>query len=293
MQKNLKIIVIIIMMSCSPENRVVREVSGTYNISGFNSHVKLEVRDNGTFTHEADLWSCVGGGDVRRIHGSYRIEDSILTLVPESLVNVTYRGFDKSDFKKDSAKYYSSDSTYLKKEYHIFRWDKSIYLLSEENFNAWGFESHENDFEKFSNYYNSGYEPGRSGSYFVRNSNGSEHSRKLDTEKLPARFRRRFLKQPIVAEIVEVTKIKIAGDSGVSQLVNSYKINRGKRDGVMEKMDFYGNDGCCIIRIAETGDTSSVGHIYLCYDYQADCGKGDRVTTWIERENGAFAKAGQ
>jgi hypothetical protein len=293
MQNYLKIIVIIIMMSCSPENRVVRETSGTYHISGFNSHVELELRDDGTFTHQADLWSCVGGGDIRRIHGTYLIQDNALTLTPESLVNVTYYRRGKRDLKKDSARYYSSDSTYLKKEYQIFRWDQSIYLLSEEHYTGSGFETHENDYEIFSNYYNSGYEPGTSGSYFVKNSNGSEHSRKLDIEKLPAKYRGRFLEQPIVAEIVEVTKTKIAGDSGQPHIVNSYKINRGKRDGVMEKMDFYGSDGCCIIRIARTEETSSYGHIYLCYDYQADCGKRDRVTTWLEREKGAFAKVGE
>jgi hypothetical protein len=212
-------------------------------------------------------------------------------LNPKQLTNISYLGFDSNDFKKDSLGYYESDSTFLKKDFQVFTWDSLTYLLSEENHSYWGFQENENDYERFSDYYNSGYEPKQSGSYFVKRIGGHLPKTVLNVANFPLKYQGRFLKEPIVGEILDVDKVEIRGDSGQTQLINRYKLNRGRQDGVMEKMEFYGDDGCCTIRITDVDEKTSFGHIYLCYDYQADCGKGGRVTTYLEREKGAFVNA--
>lgn len=292
MRSTIILLLLGIVVACRPSDKVMDDkLFGKYEITGFNSSVTIELRPSGEFIYERTLSDCFGGSDVQRIFGSYLIDSGRLKLNPKQLTNVNYFGFDSNDFKKDSLEYYSSDSTFLKKEFQVFTWDSLTYLLSEDSYSYWGFPEDENDYERFSDYYNSGYEPRQSGSYFVKRVDGHFPKTELDVANLPLKYRGRFLQEPIVGEILNVDKIEKLVDSGQVQLINRYKINRGRQDGVMEKMEFYGDDGCCTIRITDVDEKTSFGHIHLCYDYQADCGKGGRVTTYLEREKGAFVNA--
>jgi hypothetical protein len=281
-----------ITIACrTSEKPIDPQLPGEYEIHGFNSGETIVLKTDGEFVYQREFRSCMGSGDVQRIRGNYSINQDNLVLNPEHLVNLKYSGSNTGDLARDSVEYYASDSTFLKTAFQIFKWDSLIYLLSEDPHSPWGYENDENDYERFSNYYNSGYEPKNSGSYFVKRSVRYLPVQKIDIATLPAKYQRRFLKEPIVAEILDVDAIEIPGDSGKTQWVNHYKLNRGRRDGVMEKMEFYGDDGCCTIRITDLDDSVSYGRIHLCFDYQAECGKGGRVTTYLERERGKFVSA--
>lgn len=188
------------------------------------------------------------------------------------------------NFEVDSVKYHSSDSTYIKKEYQIVKWDSIRYLLSEEYYSNWGYEDDENDFEGFANYYNSGYEPKSSGFYFVKRKRGYSPKSKFDKSRIPLKYRNRFLEKPIIAKIIEVKEDEKSDEETKERRL--YKLDKGRKHGVMKKMDFYGGDGCCTIRITKVEEEESFGNIYLCFDYQAECVKGERVTTCLEREKG-------
>jgi hypothetical protein len=281
------IFVVAITIGCSTREGLVDNQSlGIYEISGFNSSVTLELKPDGEFVYQRRLSSCLGGSEVHRIQGDYTINQDKLSLIPKSLVDLDYFGFDDNDFKKDSMRYYFSDSTSFKSEFQIFKWDSLTYLLSEEYYSDWGFKDDENDYERLSDYYNSGYEPRMSSSYLVKRRVGYVPKTRMNVAKLPAKYRDLFLQKPIVGEILEIERIEIPGDSGRMTFVNHYKLNRGRRDGVKEKMVFYGDDGCCTITVTSVDDRISYGRLRYCYDYQADCGKGGRVTTYLERENG-------
>jgi hypothetical protein len=274
-----------ITAACSPSDKPTYDrVFGKYEINGFNSRVTIELRPEGEFIFERILSDCLGGDEIQRIFGYYVIDNYTLKLTPKQLTNTIYLGLDSNNSKKDSLEYYSSDSTYLKKEFQVFTWDSLIYLLSEDTHSYWGYQENENDYERFSNYYNCGYEPKQSGSYFVKRVDRHLPKTELDIANLPLKYQARFLKEPIVSEILSIDKLELQGDSGKIQLVNRYKLNRGRQDGVMEKMEFYGNDGCCIIRITDVNEKTSFGRIYLCFDNQAECGQGGRVTTYLDRE---------
>lgn len=293
MKKAIYILIIGILMSCQSKQGLTEkvisisdtEVISKYEIDGFNSGVSLDLKKNGEFIYENQDWGCTGGGHVQRIRGEFKVLKDKLILNPKSLIDIHYSGFDKKTIEKDSVKYHSSDSIYIKKEYQIVKWDSLRYLLSEEYFSNWGYEENENDFEIFADYYNSGYEPENSGSYFVKRKRGYSPKGQFDKSTIPLKYQNRFLEEPIVAEIIEVSENK---ESKTRRL---YKLNKGRKDGVLEKMDFYGHDGCCSIRITKIENEVSYGNIYLCFDYQAECGKGERVTTYLEREKGKFENA--
>ena len=297
MKKTIYILIFGILVSCQSKKdmteRVIHlsdvELIGKYEFSGFNSGVSIELKRNGEFTYENQHWGCTGGGHVQRIRGEFEVNEDKLTLYPVSLINILYLGFDTKNFQIDSVKYHSSDSTYIKKEYQIVKWDSLRYLLSEEYYSHLGYGDDENDFEGFAGYYNSGYEPKSSGSYFVKRKRGYSPKSKFDKSTIPQKYRSRFLEQPIIAEIIEVKEGKKSEEYSKERKI--YKLNKGRKDGVMERMDFYGDDGCCTIRITEVEEGVSFGNIHLCFDYQAECGTGERVTTYLEREKGKIENA--
>jgi len=146
MKKAAYLLIIGILISCQSKKDTIEkviplldtELIGKYKISGFNSGVSIELKKNGEFIYENQDWGCTGGGHIQRIRGNFEVKKDKLTLNPSSLIDLHYLGFSLKNFERDSIKYYSSDSTYIKKEYQIVRWDSLRYLLSEEyysNFN--------------------------------------------------------------------------------------------------------------------------------------------------------------
>ena len=281
---------------------------GSYTIAGFNSGVSLELKPNGKFLYKNSLWDCFGGGTVTRIRGNFSVDRHKLILDPMSLIETKYFDFASKDLKKDSVTY-SVDSFYLKKEYHILKWDSLRYLLSDEYYSNSGYQTDDNDIERFADYYNAGSEPKKSGSYFVKRENSYSPKSVLDASVLPLNYRKRFLSKPIDAQIIDVSEVeeefeeltfdfvenekdsihKVKANRAIKKRMRKlYRLNKGSEDGVMERMVFYGNDGCCTIRITEVADNISFGKIHLCYDHQADCGEGDEVTTYLERGYGKF-----
>lgn len=280
-----------ILFGCQSNNKydsriltnIEKKFIGKYEISGFNSGVTLELDEIGNFTHENQMWGCTGGGEVRRIRGKFKIDSNKLILIPKSLIDINYFGFDIKNLEKDSIEYYSSDSTYLKTDFQIIEWDSIVYLLSEERFSNWGYEQDENDYEDFAGYYNSGYEPQTSGSYFVKRKKDSNPKNDLDISILPNEYQPLFLREPIIAKIIEVKEVEL--DYGDEKPVKKkqFKLNKGKENGVFNKMEFYGEDGCCIIKIINSEEGYSYGRIFLCFDYQAECGTGDVLSTAYKR----------
>ena len=258
-------------------------IIGKYTVDGFDSSVELELKQNREFLYESQLGGCAGFFHIRRIRGHYKVASQKLKLKPQNLIDIF--SFQKEIFQKDSVDYHSVDSIVINKEYQIFTWDSIVYLLSKEYFSNYGFKKNENDYECFANYYNSGYEPKTNGSYFVKKKEGYTPKSDFPIASLPTEYQKMFLQQPIVANIIEVKEFKTDSLNEISENKNQYKIDKGSKDGVFKNMEFHGEDGCCTIKIFQIQDYTSIGKIYLCYDYKAKCGKGERVTTYLEREN--------
>ena len=295
MKKIINILIIGVFISCQSLNNETEKVFsvsdkesiGRYVIHGFNRIRSIDLNKNGEFIYENKFRECTSGGHTQRIRGYFDLKEDKLTLKPKYLIRIQYFGSNDKDFEKDSIKYHSSNSTYIKKEYQIVKWDKFRYLLSEEYYPKWKNEEVENDFERFADHNNSGYEPKTSGNYFAKRNGDYLPQTKFDKSAIPLSYRNRFLEEPISTQIIEVIESK-KNEKMTTKTRKLYKLNKGVEDGVLEKMIFYGNDECCTIRITKVENKVSYGYIYLCDDNQAECGKGERVTTYLEREKGKF-----
>ncbi|MBI3220745.1 MAG: hypothetical protein HYZ44_14620 [Bacteroidetes bacterium] len=283
MKQITSLFIIFLSISCKQNDpSAYNQVIGVYEIYGFGDGIKLELTENKQFSHENSIWGCMGGGRVRKINGTYRVEDGKVTLNPTYVINEILEGRKPYTItSRDSLPFRITDTLYIIKDYTIFTWDSLTYLFREAHYNEWGYHREENDYERLANDYNAGYKNFFNGPYFFKGPKENPPQSKLQIDQLPPRYEKRFLKEPITGEILQSKDIEII-EYNDPRIVNQYVINRGRKDGIMEKMRFYGIDGKCQIRITQVNESTCVGWSYKEIDYPNDCIKGCRVSTsWI------------
>ena len=262
-------------------NSTDTELLGKYKISGFNIILSIELDRNGNFIREVKSRGCTGGKDINRIRGTFKVKDeNKLLLKPISKINILY-STDLSSFRIDSSKYNQKESPFLETNFHIIKWDSIRYLLSEKSVSYWGSDQSENDFERFSNYYNSGIEPKINGQYFVKKSDNHLPQKALDKSNIPTKHKKRFLDKPISAKII---KTKYETKDGIpNENIKSFTLNKGKLDGILRKMEFHVGNDECIITIYKVEDYKSYGYASCEYKNPSNsCKEGDIVSTFKE-----------
>lgn len=276
---------------------------GEYRLdAGFNQLEILEIEEDGTFIYEYIQHDCVGGMDIYRIRGDYNLVHRKLTLKPKSTIKIStcgncyeeeeevewlvgdsliyskplrekekveyinWRGSWEILSNKDSSEYHSDSTLCFRKEYQIFNWGNSIYLLSEEDCFNWNV----NDYDRFAYKYNSGEEPKRGGYYFARRVKNYPSMKEFDISLIPKKYQNKFI--PIIAEILKIP----------NKRKKEYKLNKGYKDGVKENMCFYDKNSTIIV-ITKVKRKISYGKIG--YDYRdKKLNKGDKLSTIRDRK---------
>lgn len=283
MKQIIKLAFVLLAISCRQNDPAVYDqVIGVYETFGFGEGRKLELKENKQFSFESSTFSCMGGGEVRKIKGTYHVEEDKVTLIPKYVINEILEGRKPYTItSSDSSTFQISDTLYIIKEYTIFTWDSLTYLFSEAQYNEWGYHRDENDYERLANDYNAGYKDYFNGPYFFKGPKENPPQSKLPIDRLPSRYQKRFLQKPVTGEVLQTKDIEII-EYNDTRTVHQYLINRGRKDGVMEKMRFHGMDGECEIYITQVDETTCIGWAYKRIDYPNDCKKGCRVSTsWI------------
>ncbi|NOS90787.1 MAG: hypothetical protein HOP30_02590 [Cyclobacteriaceae bacterium] len=282
MKQLVLLLFVLLLISCRQKNQAMHDqVIGVYKMNGFNSGLDLTLMANGKFIHERSDWGCRGGGKVKKVKGSYIVEGDKVTLIPEYVINEIHDWSSPPIITSDSLPFQISDTLYIIKEYTIFTWDSLIYLFTEAQYNEWGYHRDENDYERLANDYNAGYQRYFDGPYFFKGPKKNPPQSKLPIDRLPSRYQKRFLQKPIIGKVLQTKDIEMVKFDD-PRIVHQYQINRGRKDGVIEKMRFHGIDGKCEIFITQVDETTCVGWAYKRIDYPNDCKKGCRVSTsWI------------
>ena len=285
---------IFIVSSCNyrlaekKEKYVDESIVGIYNKGFKDMGTNLTLSSNGSFINQKYWYSdYVQKGEPSGLFtntiGKYTIDSNSVSLYPDYFVKKEI--FRDTTKIVDSAKYYNSDSTTISTVFTVIKWNSNIYLLSEQQNFQFGYRT-DNDFVRFADNYNSGSEPRWNESYFSQR-NRKDRFEKIELNQIPTEWRSYFIDSPIH---IVVSKIKqdFFYDSLFMNYINRFELIGGAKDKVREGMTFYGNDGCCILKIMEVFDSTSFGIIELCSKQQNGCEIGDTLTTWNKKDNGKY-----
>ncbi|OBQ45937.1 hypothetical protein JJL45_11710 [Tamlana sp. s12] len=285
MSKYIIIILSIFIISCSNKQsnnkELITEKIDTlkYSYNGFNNGFDLLLFSNKKFEFIDYVYGCTGGGQNKKVFGEYKIDSTKLTLIPKN-IKLLITPFDSFEFEGNTKKIetkYGPDSLKIKTKYNLINWGRHKYLLSEEL--ALVGEEHINDFHRFSENYNSGYEPRNSGKYLKMvsekvDTTGSE----LNLNNLPQKWKKLFLSKPIISLINKITTTTSKRDNELK--IWKVEINRGIKDNVRKGMEFTDESGNFSLKIDSVGQKNSFGLAYV-YDFEKNISikKGSELRT--------------
>ena len=293
MKQVLSILTLIIIL-CSCNNRATEKkkidesVLGTYKKGYKDMGTNLILNSEGKFINQKYRYSDYvqegePSGWITNTIGHFETDSNKVILYPDYIVEKEL--YDNKAKLIDSLEYYKSDSISINTEFTVIKWNSNIYLLSElQNF-RFGYRT-DNDIVRFAGNYNTGSEPRWNESYFAQRNN-KERFEKIDLIHVPLEWRHYFLDSPIKVIVKEVEK-NFFYDSMFMNYINRYKLIGGVNNNVNEGMTFFGDNGCCILKIMETFDSTSYGIIELCPKQQNSCKVGDTLSTRNERDNGKY-----
>ena len=206
-----------------------------YSYKGFNNGGSLYLLNNGKFIHTKFVYGCTGGGEIKQIFGNYKRDKSNLILNEKriELEKLPIDFSEKSEFLKLNS---VPDSLKLNNKFKIINWNNFEYLLSENITEGWSYREL-NDFDRFSDNYNSGYEPENSGMYLRRRADSVKMNEKLNLNQVPTKWRDLFLQEPIKAKIVGFKKkVEIIEKEDYEYWL--VEIDKGKKQKIRKFLDF-------------------------------------------------------
>jgi hypothetical protein len=206
-----------------------------YSYKGFNNGGSLYLLNNGKFIHTKFVYGCTGGGEIKQIFGDYKRDKSNLILNEKriELEKLPIDFSEKSEFLKLNS---VPDSLKLNNKFKIINWNNFEYLLSENITEGWSYREL-NDFDRFSDNYNSGYKPENSGMYLRRRADSVKMNEKLNLNQVPTKWRDLFLQEPIKAKIVGFKKkVEIIEKEDYEYWL--VEIDKGKKQKIRKFLDF-------------------------------------------------------
>ena len=282
MNRYLIIILSLLIISCSnkdsnKEELITQQIDTLkYSYSGFNNGFELLLLSNKKFEVSDYVYGCTGGGQTKKVSGTYKIDSTKLILEPEYVRLLIYPLYIDGVTKKIETKY-GVDSLKIKTKYDLVNWGNYRYLLSEES-SIIGKEPI-NDYHRFSKNYNSGYEPKNSGRYLKMLSKEKEtNTEGLNFSSLPKKWRNLFLSEPLISKVNKITITISKKDSELK--IWKLEIDKGINDNVLKGMEFNDEFGDFSMKIDSVGEKSSFGLAYV-YDFEdnIDIKKGSQLRT--------------
>jgi hypothetical protein len=229
-----------------------------YSYSGFNSGLRLYLLSDGRFINDDALFSCFGGGERTRVFGTYEMDSLKLTLNPEKIELIVYP--EEMELKPTTTQFeYGIDSLKIKTEFRVLNWETNKYLLSDFYDFSSGIDK-ENDFIRFADYVNNGFEPETSGMYLSKRSKDSVKS-EFDIKKIPQKWQEYFLKESISAKIKNIKKIVDENDS--EYFWWQIELDKGKKDGVTKRLSMTTEDYIIFFDIDSVLNNRSFGQYYM------------------------------
>ncbi|SHF90213.1 hypothetical protein SAMN05444344_1970 [Tenacibaculum mesophilum] len=214
--KHINILLLFLIFSCSnnktklnDDNNLAQSIDTIrYSYDGFNNGSRLDLLSDGRFINEKYVFGCTGGGERKKVFGTYKMNNINLKLNPKTIELTEYPieyPFDSKSKPKTTNINYGVDSLKIKTEFQIVTWENNKYLLSSFYDYDWSLEK-ENDYIRFANYLNIGLEPSTSGMYLSKKSKDSIKS-EFNLKQIPEKWQEFFLTQPISAKIKSFKKI--------------------------------------------------------------------------------------
>ncbi len=264
--KYINILLLFLIFSCSnnktksnDEKNVMQNIDTLrYSYSGFNNGLRLDLLSDGRFINENYLFSCFGGGERKRVFGTYKMDSINLTLIPEKIELIEYP--EKMELKPTKTQIkYGIDSLKIKTEFKVLNWETNKYLLSEFYDFGWSTDK-ENDFIRFADYVNNGFEPETSGMYLSKRSKDSVKS-EFNIKKIPEKWQKYFLKEPITAKIKSLKKITNPNDK--EYFWWEIELDKGSKDGMNKRLSMNTEDDMIFFDIDSVLNNRSFGKYYM------------------------------
>jgi hypothetical protein len=269
----LKTLILLLILSCSNKQSSETKESTlkidtiSYAYHGFNHHRKLDLLSNQKFIRYESVASCFGDARIEKHFGIYKMTDSTLTLEPKKVELSFYSMIIEEGETLKEKKInldYGADSLKINTDFQIFDWINKEYLLCEkyDSLRSYDFR---NDYQQFAYYYNIGEEPNDSGNYLTRTKKDSIINVTWNINRIPKKYRKSFLKEPISVKIIDRKK-KVEKDEydQESELISwRIKINKGTEDGITKRLHFQTEDDEFFIDIDSTQSNTSFGSCYI------------------------------
>lgn len=265
MRKIFQIIFLIIILGCkdkvSSSQKDISIDTLSYSYHGFNHHRELFLLSNKKFTLIESSASCFGDYKIYRHFGTYKENDSTISIHPKKVEIETFSTIMELD---TIYKIPYSDSLKVKTTYQKFKWNDKQYLLSEQ-MDSIVYPEFRNDYEEFAYSYNIGEEPGESGNYLTRKIKSIDSLiEPIKLEKIPKQYRDQFLEEPISAKIIDRKKLLFEDEYEDNELTKwRVKLNKGSEDGLRKGMYLTTSDSEFFIFIDSISTNNSYGECYV------------------------------
>lgn len=267
--KYVNILILFLIFSCSNNKTesnnakpVLQNIDTLrYSYNGFNNGLRLDLLSDGRFINEHYLFSCFGGGERKKVFGTYKMDSMNLTLIPKRVEFFEYS--EDIVLKPTITKTkYGVDSLKIKTEFQVINWENRKYLFSDFYDFGWSIDK-ENDYIRFADYLNSGFEPEMSGMYLVHKSKDSITS-EFDLSQIPEKWQSYFLKEPISAKIINIKTVIDPNDK--ENISWKIELDKGENDRINNRLTLETQDGEFFIEIDSVLTNKSYGTTYM-YDF--------------------------
>ncbi|HTJ48324.1 MAG TPA: hypothetical protein VL443_02640 [Cyclobacteriaceae bacterium] len=234
--------------------------------------VEFQLNKDETFIYRRFIYTDViqdsmPRGSIYIVTGEYNRRRNRIVLNPKAYKEIQDWG--ESIIETRNGKYYESDSTAIKRRYHIVVWSGNTYLLSSEP------DMDYNDFIEFANNYNKGYDPSWRLGYLAKRE-CLKKSTPLDLKQIPSEWKPYFLTSEVKVVVDKMTN-KILFDSLSKTYWYEYQLKGGIKKQVRKGMILYGAKRCSDLLITESTRSSSKGYVYLCPSRQNIYEVGDTL----------------
>ena len=265
--KYIKILILLLIFSCSNnktksynEKITLQNIDTLkYSYDGFNNGLRLDLLSDGRFINEDYSFSCFGGGERKKVFGTYKMDSLKLTLNPESIEFIEYP--EDMELKPKTTKTtYGVDSLKIKTEFQVVKWENNKYLFSDYYDFGWSLDK-ENDYIRFANYLNMGLEPGMNGMYLVNKTKDSITS-EFDLKQIPEKWESYFLKEPVSAKIKNIKKVIDPTDE--ENISWQIELDKGEKDRINNRLTLETRDGGFFIEVDSVLTNRSFGMTYMC-----------------------------
>lgn len=272
----------ILIISCNGRNNSVAEKNSNVKVDtlvfssrGFNSGHKLKLATDSKFIDENYWAGCLGGGGRQKIYGTYTSENGQINLNPETVHYIETPMFESDTLSEKRINEYNPDSLEIKTEYYLVEWQRNKYLLSESldpNYEMDSLYIVQNDFIRFAQYYNS--ESRRfkfDGFLYLDNEHTCDSlNPDFDYEQIPIKWRKYFLKKPIVTTIERVVKTEVIKDEYRDGFYCQIELNKGSVDNIYNGLYFRNRTSRLTLFVDSTAQNKSYTTIFVSKKEEAN-----------------------